>query len=266
MSSKAKKPEYRKEDSQFTHPLPAGFMKTYIPPLSNMFDGRWDYWARTVEAGRPLDEPIPQITFASSPHPEAVKNITDCIKRMEQQGQRRYDAWIAFVEWLVWGFGVTKFQEEFPARVDEEVSWYWYRHYNHGLLMKYPADYMAWGSCELGSMTDGGHGYFPTPMGICQMMAQMTMSEADKWAQVSDCCVGTGSMLLAASNYTLRLYGQDISHTMCQMLMVNAWTYIPWLACPAHGLIAWPEDAEQIQPIPLTQGLTKQNQPSLFGI
>lgn len=245
---KSKQPQYSKEDSQFTHPLPEGFMRPYIFPLSEMFDGRWPYWLRTIDAGRPLDEPIPWIEFDESPHPEAMKNITDCLKIHEQQGHRRYEAWRDWVDWLAWGLGVTKYQDGFPNRVTEDVSWEWYQLYNHGLLMKYPADYMAWGSCELAGMSGGGNGYFPTPMGVCKLMARMTMEGCDKWETVSDCCVGSGSLLLVASNYSLRLKGQDISHHMCQLVMINAWTYIPWLAFPANGLIKWPERSTGEQP------------------
>ena len=67
----------------------------------------------------------------------------------------------------------------------------------------------------------------------------MIMTEADKTKTVSDCCVGTGIFLLHASNFSLRLYAQDISLDMCKMTTANAFIYIPWMAYPSEDLIDW---------------------------
>jgi len=207
-----------------------------------MFDGRWHYWARTIEAGRPLDEPIPKIEFDSHPHAEAQKNIKDCVKYLASRGHGYRDAWMAFVDWLLWGFG-TNIVKAFPQKVSEDVSWYWYRTFNLGLMLKYPADHMAWGSCEIANMAHSGNGtgYFPTPQNVVKMMTKMVMTSADKTKAVCDPCLGTGrhDAPLEASNYSLRLYGQDISLDMCKMATVNAWCYIPWLTYTEDGLIEW---------------------------
>jgi hypothetical protein len=50
-------------------------MGHYHPEACN----RWDYYMRTREAGRLLDEPIPQITF-SRRNPAAAKNLMDCLE------------------------------------------------------------------------------------------------------------------------------------------------------------------------------------------
>lgn len=228
----------------FTHPLPRGWLLPYLMDLSKMFNSRWSYWIRTIENGRPLDAPIPRIDFDSQPNPEAAKNIRDCI--MFMQGRGHSNAWMSFVEWLLWGFGANV-QEEFPARVSEEISWHWYQHFNMGLMLKYPCDYMAWGSCHVQDMTRShkGNGYFPTPGHVVQMMAEMQMTDADKCSKVCDPCMGTGIMLLYASNYSLRLYGQDIALDMVKMATVNAFLYVPWLACPGDGLIDWTTDKDR---------------------
>lgn len=204
-----------------------------------MFDKRWTYWAKTIENKKPLDEPIPKIQFLSSPNPEASKNLKDCVEFMQRKGYSS-ESWMNFIEWLLWGFG-AKLQTEFPIKVTEEISWYWYKTFNMGILMKYPHDYMSWGSCELANMARSGNsnGYFPTPQHIVKMMNLMIMTDADKTKTVCDPCAGTGIMLLEASNYSLRLYAVDISLNMCKMATVNAFLYIPWLAYPADNLIDW---------------------------
>lgn len=205
-----------------------------------MFDGRWWYWTRTIEKGRPLDEPIPKIEFDSRPHQESEKNIKDCIRFMSGRGYGERDAWIALIEWLLWGFGASV-QPEFPNRVNEDISWHWYQTFNLGLMIKNPCDYMAWGSCEIAGMAHKGNrtGFFPTPQNVVKMMTQMTMTKADKTKTVCDPCLGTGTMLLEASNFSLRLFGQDIDLNMVKMANVNAYLYIPWLAFPANDLIDW---------------------------
>lgn len=54
--------------------------------------------------------------------------------------------------------------------------------------------------------------------------------EAAKLKTVLDPCVGTGSMLLPASNWSLRLFGQDIVYKLCLCTDLNAFLWMPWLA------------------------------------
>jgi len=112
--------------------------------------------------------------------------------------------------------------------------------------MEEPADYMAWGSCELAWMgrSGNGSGYFPTLTNVCMMITHMQMTVADKTKTVCDPCVRTGSMLLAASNYSLRLFGQDIDLNMVKMCAVKGFIFMPWLILPGHGLIDWNTDED----------------------
>jgi len=208
--------------------------------LSDRFDGRWTYWLKTLESGRPLPGNIPKIRFLSQPNDEAKKNLLDCVRHLQAKGVGACEAWNCFVEWLLWGFAAP-IQKEFPPRVDEGTSWYWYKTFNLGLLMKFPCDYMAWASCEIAGMARAGSrdGYFPTPGNVVNMMVDVTMTEADKTKKVCDPCLGTGIMLLYASNYSLRLFGQDIALDKVKMATANAFIYVPWVALPADHLIDW---------------------------
>ena len=67
------------------------------------------------------------------------------------------------------------------------------------------------------------------------MMTQMVMEGKDEETRVQTVCdpaVGTGRFLLTASNYSLRLYGQDIDPTMCMATLVNGYLFAPWLVRP----------------------------------
>lgn len=102
----------------------------------------------------------------------------------------------------------------------------------HWLLL-YPWDY--WGAI-LAENQHGRHlGFFPTPHNVVQMMVLMLLGESEKDQKdhraetVCDPCLGTGRMLLHASNYSLRLYGQDINPTVIKASLVNGYLYAPWM-------------------------------------
>jgi hypothetical protein len=81
-------------------------------------------------------------------------------------------------------------------------------------------------------------------MHVCTMMVEMKMNNEDKTSKTIDPCVGTGSMLLATSNHSLRLYAQDINLNMVKMTTVNGFIYIPWLIAPGDRYINWHTKAD----------------------
>jgi hypothetical protein len=76
-------------------------------------------------------------------------------------------------------------------------------------------------------------------MEVCQMMVEMQMAGEDmRDKTVCDPALGTGRMLLAASNFSYRLYGMDISETVVKACLVNGFALAPWLVRPFSF---WPE-------------------------
>ncbi len=65
-------------------------------------------------------------------------------------------------------------------------------------------------------------------------MTQLTMSREDdlRSKKVSDPALGTGRMLLHASNYSLRMYGQDIDPLVVKISKINGALYAPWMSFP----------------------------------
>jgi len=61
---------------------------------------------------------------------------------------------------------------------------------------------------------------------------------------VCDPFCGTVNMLLSASNYSLNLYGLDISHLLTKIAKVNGFIYIPWLVYRPKNLTIF-DQAEQ---------------------
>jgi len=71
-------------------------------------------------------------------------------------------------------------------------------------------------------------------MNVCTMMTEMAFTGLDReeaeMQTVCDPWCGTVSMLLPTSNYSLRLYGQDIAYDLCLCAELNVWLWMLWLA------------------------------------
>ncbi|MGH3427733.1 MAG: N-6 DNA methylase [Mycobacteriales bacterium] len=201
---------------------------------------RWDYWSRTMLAGKLLNEPIPRVKFGfageeARPFKALVKHIN-----MVESGGSGWSALSDLVGWLLWGFGISKEQPKFSERLNEEL----YRSFDLSPWLLEPGDYIGhW----LGSQRGGRWNptaFFPTPHHVVEAMCRMTFGESEdaRAKTVMDPCVGSGRMLLHASNYSLRLYGQDIDKSVLDILQVNGALYCPWL------IRAFPDSFFEIQP------------------
>lgn len=195
---------------------------------------RYDYVMRTLDAGQLLGEPIPQISFVSE-HSAAAKKGMKLIADMIRIIEYRSASWNNFrecCEWLGFALGVSHERSTLPEETQEQL----YRQFTLEHWLIYPTDYLGQQLCEVGH--GKGSGFFPTPMSICEVMAQMTFHDEKgsgrdlRIAKTVDCAVGTGRTLLAASNYTLRLYGQDIDPLCCLITKINLALYAPWFFIP----------------------------------
>ena len=70
-------------------------------------------------------------------------------------------------------------------------------------------------------------------MTVCVCMTQMNFADGMRRDQtVCDPALGTGRMLLTASNYSYRLYGMDINQTVIKASLINGYLYAPWMVKP----------------------------------
>lgn len=102
-------------------------------------------------------------------------------------------------------------------------------------------------------------------MSVCDLIAAMVFEgkgendERDPRLQlVQEPAVGTGRMLLSASNYSYRLFGQDIDQLVLDICLINGAFYAPWLTFPFPDSIVNPslrdqahESAEETEPLQL---------------
>ena len=190
---------------------------------------RWDYWRRTMVAGKLLDEPIPRIDFrCDGQQLEGMKRLDEWVRMVE-----RYDGgWsglTALLDWFLWGFGLAKEQPKIPAELNERL----YREVNLGPWLLEPFDYLgAWIAAQKGKWNP--FAFFPTPFSVVQLMVRMSMADGEdaRAKTTSDPAMGSARLLMCASNYSVRLSGSDIDVTMVKVAKINGALYVPWLIRP----------------------------------
>jgi N-6 DNA Methylase len=190
---------------------------------------RWEYWLRTKIAKRMLDEPIPVVNFDSCAS-------RDCSKMLEgwlQTVDRLHSHWSpmdTLLDWFLWGLGVSSDLPKTSEALNSEL----YRGVNLGPLLLRPYDYLGeWIANQKGKWNP--HAFFPTPHSVVEMMVQMTMNvggEDQRSKMVMEPALGSGRMLLHASNYSLRLYGVDIDPLLVKVALTNGALYAPWMVRP----------------------------------
>lgn len=203
-------------------------MMDFYPGMPN----RWPYYLNTIEEQRLTDEPIPQVQFDSGgPGSPGFKMAEKCLRIIENFG-RASSSIREFLWWLGFGLGVSKETCTLDDKAQEEL----YRTFNAEIWMRKPADYFGDLICEYkGKGWRNGSGFYPTPHSLCEMMARLTWGEpqpAHRIQKFMEPCIGTGRTALHASNYSLRLYGQDIDDLVVMACKVNGALYAPWLAFP----------------------------------
>lgn len=193
---------------------------------------RWSYWGRTMDAGKLLDEPIPQLEFAMGQGGD------------RSEGYKQVDKWANIVEtrfsrsplndlldYLLWGLGMSNQDPELPEDISEKL----YRAINLEPFLLKPYDYLGeWIAGHKGNWNP--HAFFPTPHSVCEMMTQINFTgipyEESRGQSVCDPALGSARMLLHASNYSLCLYGCDIDLVMVKVSKINGALYVPWLVRP----------------------------------
>ena len=208
-------------------------LHTLIPAVAD----RWSYHMRTLEGGRLLDEPIPQIAFG--PPDNKVFALLRDWSRLIGRDCGGWSDFHVLLDWLCWGLSLSK---EAP-RLSEETNEKLYRQVNLQPLLETPYDYL--GEYVATSKAKGWNptAFYPTPHNVVELMVQMVLSDAEAEGRdlrvrtVNDPCVGSGRMLLHASNFSLCLYGQDVDPLVITICKINGALYAPWLSFPMPASI-----------------------------
>lgn len=193
---------------------------------------RWGYHLRTLEAGKLLDEPIPQITFGS-PNNSVFSMLTAWARLINRDcgGWSDFRLWL---DWLCWGLSLCRDKPQLSEEVNEKL----YRQVDLTPLLQAPYDYLGAYVAMNKSKSWNPTGFYPTPHPVVKCMVRMTMSSVGsdgrdpRTLSAHDPCVGSGRMLLHSSNHILNLSGQDIDPLAVAMCKINGALYVPWLSFP----------------------------------
>ena len=226
------------EDFTFEERTCKGWLIPYLSELDAMFSGRWEMWTEAIYRNE-LPAKIPQIDFFDSPDPRVMAMLFKCLS------EHSYDSTnslLNFLEWIFWGFGKGE-----KPRLSEKVNEHWYRTFNLGLMLKCPYDYLGelLANDKIGRWNNP-HAFFPTPHSVVKVLADLILEDCDMTNTVNDPCVGTGRMLLEASNKSLFLYAQDVDATCVMACLINGYLYAPWMVAP--GLKQFQKKAPKIPP------------------
>jgi hypothetical protein len=226
----------RRPDPTVVRAKPAGWLLPHLLSIDDGMWGRWDYWARTMLAGRLLDDPIPPIEFThagmdgvgNGPARKMIEASLNAIARDDWRGWSHWRYLDYFLDWLLYGFGQLR---KLPAEPEPGAFSRLYQVFCLEAVLAWPHDYLG---DLMAENRHGRHqGFYPTPHDVCEMMVKMQMGDEDlRGKSVCDPAVGTGRMLLHASNHSMRLYGTDINATCVKACTVNLWLYAPWGARP----------------------------------
>lgn len=256
-------------DFKFKSPLQHGWMLPYLIELDALSWRRWEHWCKVAGEGRLIDEPIPQIKWSNGIRCNGARKMFEAsLNQVTRyggwQGWGSYQNMDYFLDWLLFGFGnhANLTEPEVPSGC-EGASERLYQTFDLAPWLAQPNDYL--GDMLAENQHGRQQGFFPTPMEVCVMMVQMQMADGDmRDKTVFDPALGTGRMLLAASNHSYRLHGMDISATVIKVCLVNGYVMAPWMVKPFHF---WKEERQimevqsEIAPKLLTMsGKTKQLQ------
>jgi hypothetical protein len=190
---------------------------------------RWDYWCRTMSTGRLLDEAIPAMCFGECTALDAIKPVERWVTLVSHH-ESSSSAMDCLLDWFLWGLGLSSRKPRFSADLNELL----YREVDLGPLLLRPYDCLGeWIAMQKGPWNP--HAFYPTPHAIVEMMVRMQLgdlAEDLRLKTVCDPCVGSGRMLLHASNYCLRLFGTDIDPLVVKICKINGALYAPWMVRP----------------------------------
>jgi hypothetical protein len=239
--------------------LTQGWMLHYVqlahlthPEVPN----RWGYAFEIIEHGELPSYPIPRIEFGH-PSQGAGGALLERALGMIASTHGTWPAMRLLCEWLGYGLMV----HPTPPQLDEALARRLYVELDLCELLLDPADYIGW---LISGRKGRGRGwnptaFFPTPHGVVEAMVEMAMHDEGEGGEedlrlksVLDPCLGTGRMLLHASNHSLVLHGCDIDPLVLLGAKINGALYAPWMAFPMCSFLSkdsplpGPEDLEAV--------------------
>ena len=144
-----------------------GWLLTYVILMHGQIPAvadRWGYHLRTLEAGKLLTEPIPQIAFG-----EPDKRVFMLLQDWARLIGRDCGGWSDFrtlLDWLCWGLALSKVSPRLSAEVNEKL----YRQVNLQPLLERPYDYLGDFVSMHKSSGWNPTAFYPTPHCVVELL------------------------------------------------------------------------------------------------
>lgn len=202
------------------------------------FSERWQWWSLVTLTNNipPLHIlPYPKIAFNLQPQQSSpqYQMIEKCCSFNSSPNQ-----FSLLLDWLLYKFGDNDVQD--ISYIPSQLAQKWEENFCLKTLLSDPSDWFGiyYERNIISKHEMDKNGLFCTPLSVVSAMVEMTLKDADLLSSVDDPCVGSGRMLLLASNYSLFLSGQDINMNMVKITKINGWLYMPSLVWPCKSLSA----------------------------
>lgn len=224
------KKEVYKDGKTLDEYFKPGFLILAHTYLEDKHIGRSRWWIPHYFQNKVPDTPIPQIDWlAAAGRPErqqALKLLTNAIA---------YGSLEKFLSFILYGLGDSR-EEYWKTGYPDEVN-RWEKALDEAFPIMYAFPWPYFTDLIEQNSSKGFkdvHGFFATPMQITEMMCKLAMIDGSNAIDATVCepCVGTGNMLLAASNYSINLYGMDRCKTVLMGCLIHMHMYVPWAIAP----------------------------------
>lgn len=201
-----------------------GWMRGYTLEVETMIRGKWFSWLSIVKRGEynedydymPALELYPLIK--SSPVKDMFKKCMSSHLAYGVDGS-------LLLDWIGYGLGISYFSK---PKISDELWSHWFKHFDIGLMLLYPADYLSHFLIEYGNQS-GRLDFYPTAHSLTTLM-QKLINNSSKFVSTNSCyepCSGTASLLLESNS--INLVATDLSYTMVKATAIHAFLYLPYL-------------------------------------
>lgn len=213
-----------------------GWLRPYAFPIETLINARWAYWHDICMTKEVEGKPIPKLHFYKGCDEEfkyVEEMIKMCLKVPFGSYYSDYRTFTSFIDFLLYSWG-SPLVKTLDPYITDELMQHWYTTFNADLMFMFPSDYFVKIAADMYSNKNfNSKMFYPTPNSVVECMSEIVYSniepERAKYMSVNEPCCGSGIMLLYASNYSLRLSGQDIDLLMTKITILNGYFYVPWM-------------------------------------
>ena len=222
-----------------------GWLMVYLVACESHWNARWIYWDKTMERGKLLNRPIPEIDWLKKPNSRTMDHLYHCLNLItpdwRKSGSETRKVIRYFFDWLLWSLGhplVPDFPEDlWGGRSHDKL----FQVFDVEWLLAFPYDHF--GQLLEQTMHFSLHSMNKSIKLATQLFssggAKKKASSFGGFANVDyrsavliepEC--ETGRLLLASSNYCFRAVGCNTDEMLSKVSLLNDYLFRPWSIYP----------------------------------